>query len=87
MVDEFQAQGFRLTLRQFFYQMVARDTIPNRHSEYKALGELAKSARLAGLLDWDAIEDKGTADQHPLDVRQPIGKLCGPGPCHTDVTA
>ena len=28
IIDEYEAQGFDLTLRQLYYQMVARDIIP-----------------------------------------------------------
>ena len=58
VIDEYQAQGFVLTLRQLYYQMVARDIIPNTLRSYKNLGELVVKARLAGKMDWDAIEDR-----------------------------
>lgn len=58
IIDEYQAQGFDLTLRQLFYQHVARDLIPNTQKEYKRLGELLLSARMCGLTDWDAIVDR-----------------------------
>lgn len=58
IVAEYQAQGFTLTLRQLFYQFVARGLIPNTAREYKNLGEVVNNARLAGTLDWDAIEDR-----------------------------
>ncbi|MFJ6730024.1 hypothetical protein ACIQPQ_34505 [Streptomyces sp. NPDC091281] len=51
-------QGFDLTLRQLYYQFVARDLIPNKQSEYKRLGSVVSDARLAGLLDWDYIVDR-----------------------------
>jgi hypothetical protein len=47
-----------LTLRQLYYQLVARGYIPNRQTEYKRLGALLNDARLAGLVDWTAIEDR-----------------------------
>jgi hypothetical protein len=55
---EYAAQGYDLTLRQLYYQFVARGLIPNRQSEYKRLGSLVNDARLAGLLDWDYIVDR-----------------------------
>lgn len=58
IVVEYQRQGLDLTLRQLYYQLVARDILPNKQSEYKRLGETVADARLAGLLDWDAIEDR-----------------------------
>lgn len=58
VVDDYHAQGYDLTLRQVYYQMVARDIIPNNQRSYKNLGSLINDARLAGLIDWNAIEDR-----------------------------
>jgi len=58
IIVEYQAQGFKLTLRQVYYQMVTRILIPNTIQSYKALGEVINDGRLAGLIDWDAIEDR-----------------------------
>lgn len=58
IIEEYQAQGFTLTLRQLYYQFVSRDLIPNKQTEYKRLGSLISDARLAGHVDWDAIEDR-----------------------------
>lgn len=58
IIEDYQAQGFSLTLRQLFYQFVSRALIPNQQSEYKRLGSIINDARLAGLIDWLAIEDR-----------------------------
>ena len=58
VIDEYKAQGYSLTLRQVYYQMVARAIIPNNERSYKNLGALINDARLAGLVDWNAIEDR-----------------------------
>lgn len=58
VIDEYIEQGYRLTLRQLYYQFVARDLIPNTQRDYKRLGGIVNDARLAGLIDWDAIEDR-----------------------------
>lgn len=58
IINEYQAQGFSLTLRQLYYQFVARDLIANKTTEYKRLGTIISKARLAGLIDWNAIEDR-----------------------------
>lgn len=59
IIAEYQALGFKLTLRQLYYQFVARDLLPNRVREYKRLGRIVNDGRLMGLIDWDAIEDRG----------------------------
>jgi hypothetical protein len=58
IIDAYAAQGFDLTLRQLYYQFVARGLIPNRDSEYKRLGSIVNDARLAGLIDWERITDR-----------------------------
>ena len=71
VIDEYSAQGYQLTLRQLYYQLVARDIIPNRQSWYKRLGELVTNARYGGLIDWTAIVDRGRAPVIPQDWRHP----------------
>ncbi len=58
IIAEYIAAGFTLTLRQLYYQFVARDLLANQQSEYKRLGSIINDARLAGEIDWDAIEDR-----------------------------
>jgi hypothetical protein len=58
IIAEYLAQGFTLTLRQLFYQTVARALLPNSFNEYKRLGTIVRNARDGGLVDWDAIEDR-----------------------------
>lgn len=58
IIREYQEQGFTLTLRQLYYQFVARAIIPNKQTEYKRLGSVINDARLAGMIDWNAIEDR-----------------------------
>lgn len=58
IILEYQAQGFMLTVRQLYYQLVARDYIPNTVRSYDNTVALLTNARLAGLIDWDAIEDR-----------------------------
>lgn len=59
IIEEYQAQDLRLTLRQLYYQFVSRDLLPNTPKDYRNLGSLLNDARLAGRVDWDAIEDRG----------------------------
>ncbi len=56
--QSYVAQGYDLTLRQLYYQFVARALIPNQQNEYKRLGSVINDARLAGMLDWDYIVDR-----------------------------
>lgn len=58
IIEEYAAEGYKLTLRQLFYQLVSRDIIPNRVQEYAKLGTLLVKGRMAGVVDWEAIEDR-----------------------------
>ena len=58
VLDEYEAQGFDLTLRQLYYQFVSRGWLANSDKNYKRLGSIVNDARLAGLIDWDRIEDR-----------------------------
>lgn len=58
IIAEYAAQGFELTLRQLYYQFVSRDFISNDLRSYKNLGDVVNDARLAGLIDWNAIVDR-----------------------------
>lgn len=57
IIEEYDAQGYKMTLRQIHYQFVARDLYDNTQANYKRLGVILDQARKAGLVDWDAIED------------------------------
>ncbi len=58
VVNEYSAQGYELTLRQAYYQLVARGYIPNNERSYKNIGNLINDGRLAGLIDWHSITDR-----------------------------
>lgn len=78
VIGQYSRQGYDLTLRQLYYQMVARDLFPedrrwrwtgarwvkdpngtkNAQPNYKWLGSIITDARLAGLVDWQAIVDR-----------------------------
>jgi hypothetical protein len=58
LIRQYRDQGYVLTLRQLYYQFVARGWIANSQKEYKRLGDIINDGRLAGLIDWYAIEDR-----------------------------
>lgn len=58
LIDSYLAQGFKLSVRQLYYQLVARDMIANTEQSYKRVASIINDGRLAGLIDWDAIEDR-----------------------------
>jgi len=48
IIEEYTGR-FDLTLRQLYYQMVARGIIPNNERSYKNLGNLISDGRMAGM--------------------------------------
>jgi hypothetical protein len=58
ILAEYAARGIVVTLRQLYYQFVARDLIANKQSEYDRLGSIINDARLAGLIDWSLLQDR-----------------------------
>lgn len=58
IIEEYEADGFVLTLRQLYYQFVARDLLPNTPQSYKRLGDIINNGRMLGYVDWNAIEDR-----------------------------
>lgn len=88
IITRYQARGFKLTLRQLYYQFVARDLFPserryvlvgkrwvrdptgahggspNATPNYDWLGDIINDARLAGYIDWSAIEDRTRNVRH-----------------------
>ena len=50
-----------LTARQLYYQLVSRGVIENNQKNYNNITTTLKNGRMAGLIDWDAIEDRTRA--------------------------
>lgn len=59
IIEDYSNQGYSLTLRQLYYQFVSRALIENSERSYKNLGSIINDGRMAGMIDWDAIEDRG----------------------------
>lgn len=75
IIAEYHAQGFSLTLRQLYYQFVARDLVPNTERSYKRLGSIINDGRLAGLIDWEAIVDRTRNLQKNLHLNGPADAI------------
>lgn len=58
IIKEYAQERYKLTLRQLYYQLVSRDIVPNKIQEYAKLSSLLVKGRMAGIVDWDAIEDR-----------------------------
>lgn len=58
IIADYAADNLVLTVRQLYYVLVTRNVIKNDDKEYKRLASIVNRARLAGLIDWDMIEDR-----------------------------
>ena len=58
IIQEYKIQGYDLTLRQLYYQLVARGLIENSQKSYARIGNLVNDGRMAGHMDWNMIVDR-----------------------------
>jgi hypothetical protein len=59
IAESYRTDGYDLTLRQLYYQCVAKALIPNSDESYKRLGDTLGDARLKGDFDMDLLVDRG----------------------------
>jgi hypothetical protein len=76
IISSYARQGLRLTLRQAYYQCITQNMFPNTERSYKNLGNLISDGRLAGLLDWDGIEDRVRVPRSPGEYEN-LQEFCG----------
>lgn len=80
LLADYAEDGLAVTLRQLYYRFVAMDLIPNSKQSYNKFGDVIAYARLAGLIDWEAIEDRArnliAHDHwdHPRDIIKTAAK-------------
>ena len=65
ILDEYANEGYKLTLRQLYYQLVTKLVIDNTTRMYARLSTILKDARMCGQVDWDVIEDRVRVPQIP----------------------
>jgi hypothetical protein len=59
IVRDYKAQNLSLTLRQLYYQFVARGLLPSGQSVYSRIGDTLTNARYDGTFPIEAIIDRG----------------------------
>ena len=75
ILEEYAHLGHRMTVRQVFYQAVARDLMPNTQATYNAIQTLLDNGRMTGRIDWEAIEDRGREVVRPSVWKSPSAIL------------
>ena len=71
ILSDYAARDFTLTVRQLYYQFIARNWLPNTSNSYTNLAWAMTNGRDAGLIDWDAIEDRSRAIQRVTTWENP----------------
>ena len=65
ILEDYKNQGYKLTLRQLYYQLVSSDILENKVQNYAKLSRILTDARLCGFVDWEIIEDRIRIPQRP----------------------
>lgn len=67
VVESYRARGYRMTLRQLYYQLVAAAFFANQQKNYAKLSDMLGEARMSGLVDWNIIEDRIRVPRFPTE--------------------
>ena len=59
IMENYERRGYRLTVRQVYYQLLARNYIENTESDYDRVAEVLKDGRMVGEVNWNMIVDRG----------------------------
>jgi hypothetical protein len=71
IIEKYRKQGLTLTLRQLYYQLVTQNIVENKIAEYSKLSILLTKGRMAGVVDWDGIEDRIRVPDKPSSWNSP----------------
>lgn len=71
IINIYSQQGYQLTLRQLYYQLVTRNIVVNNSKEYDKLNNLITKGRLLGIVDWNAIVDRTRSPKLPYFNHNP----------------
>lgn len=58
VLDEYNQDGFDVTLRQLFYRLVSDLIFANTKPNYRNLGRYINAAKESGQIDWNWVEDR-----------------------------
>lgn len=59
IVEEYGRQGMNIMVRQVYYQFVARGLLPSSKGTYNRIQTALADGRMAGLVPWSMIVDRG----------------------------
>ena len=65
IIEKYERGGYRITVRQVFYQMVTLGLIDNNKKEYDRIVEILVDGRMSGEIDWDTVVDRARRRMMP----------------------
>lgn len=83
IAESYQDEGMTLTLRQMYYQFVARGISPSGQLHYKRIGDVLTDARYGGEFPIEWLEDRGREvaagdfTRHDYDVGEALRQAAG----------
>jgi hypothetical protein len=72
IIADYERQGYKLTLRQLYYQFVQENLFANNQTNYDKLGNAISRGRMAGMVSWNAIEDKHRSTSLPEETMDDV---------------
>ena len=58
IIEKYERDGYKITVRQVFYQMVAANFIKNTNAQYKRIGRILVIGRMSKMINWKTIVDR-----------------------------
>ncbi len=58
IIKDYEERGYRMTVRQLYYQLVSRNIVTNEISSYQKTSKVLTTGRMHGLIDWNMIVDR-----------------------------
>lgn len=71
IIENYERRGYRLTVRQVYYQLLARTYIENTESDYDRVAEILQKGRMIGEVDWSMIVDRGRIPKMHIEFDSP----------------
>lgn len=53
IIEGYEQRGYKLTIRQLYYQLVSRNVVHNDMSSYQCTIKALQTGRMTGQVDWD----------------------------------
>lgn len=69
IIEKYEHAGYKITVRQLYYQLVSRNVISNSEYSYKRTSSVLQTGRMTGQVDWETIVDRARVPRMPPQYR------------------